>query len=69
GPETLIQSNQNGFLAEYQNISSLSEHILNVMSAPPSEQGKIIENAFATVETYSADSVYQDFAKALETSE
>lgn len=69
GPETLIQSNQNGFLAEYQNISSLSEHILNVMSAPPSEQGKIIENAFTTVEKYSAESVYQDFAKALETAD
>lgn len=69
GPETLIQNNRNGFLAEYQNISALSEHILNVMSAPPSEQGKIIENAFATVEKYSADSVYQDFAKALVSSD
>ncbi|WP_105993192.1 glycosyltransferase family 4 protein [Staphylococcus simulans] len=65
GPETLIQSNRNGFLAEYQSIVSLSEHILNVMTAPPSEQGKIIESAFETVAKYSPDKVYEDFIKAI----
>lgn len=65
GPETLIKPNQNGFLADYQNIASLADDILNVMSAPPSEHGKIIEKGFETVAKYSPDKVVQDFEKAI----
>lgn len=64
GPETLIRSGYNGYLADYQNFEDLADDISNVISAPPSEQGKIIERGFETVAQYSPDRVYQDFMKA-----
>ncbi|MEL0537951.1 glycosyltransferase family 4 protein [Staphylococcus debuckii] len=65
GPETLIRSGYNGYLSEYHNIEDLADDISNVISAPPSEQGKIVERGFETVAHYSPERVYQDFMKVI----